>query len=109
VHQIDLFVPCLLIEEQKENFISTCHDLMEALERDPDFLLKIITRDKMCYCVKPRNKAGGVSVEEFMICMCRNERQVSSDMKNIFICPLCFLFFPSFFSFHRLVHYEFVL
>jgi len=38
MHQIALFVPRVLIEEQKENCINTCNDLQEALERDPDFL-----------------------------------------------------------------------
>jgi hypothetical protein len=75
----------LLIEEQKEN--------CEALERDLDFLLKIITHDETCYCVQPRNKAGGISVEEFMTHMSKNARQVSSDMKSIFVCPLRLPFF----------------
>lgn len=107
MHQIDLFVPHLLIEKQKENCVNTCHDLQEALERDPNFLLKIIMRDETCYYVQPSNKAGGISVEEFMICLSKNARQVSSDIKSIFICPLCLFFFPSF-SFHGLVDYEFV-
>jgi len=98
----------VLIEEQKENCVNTCHDLQEALKRDPDFLLKIIMCNEMCYCVQPRNKTGGISVEVFMIHMSRNARQVSSDMESIFICPPHLHFFPSFFSLHRLVHYDFV-
>jgi hypothetical protein len=37
------FVPCLLSEEQNENHVSTCQDLQGKHERDPEFLLKIIT------------------------------------------------------------------
>ena len=79
MHQIaTIFVPHLLIEEQKEYCVNTCHDLQEALERDSEFLLKIITCDETCYWVQPRNKAGGISVEEYVIRMSKNARQKSA-------------------------------
>jgi hypothetical protein len=37
------FVPHLLSEEQKENHVNTCQDVQGRPERDPEFLLKIIT------------------------------------------------------------------
>jgi hypothetical protein len=40
------FVPCLPIEEQKENHASKCQDLQGKLERVPEFLSKIITGGK---------------------------------------------------------------
>jgi hypothetical protein len=41
------FVLCLLIEEQKENYVSTCQDIQERLERDAEFIVKVITGDEM--------------------------------------------------------------
>jgi hypothetical protein len=39
-------MPRLLSEEQ-EYHVNVCQDLQERLERDPQFLLKIITGDEM--------------------------------------------------------------
>jgi len=40
------FVLTVLSKEQKENCFSVCQDLQERFERDPEFLLKIITCDE---------------------------------------------------------------
>jgi hypothetical protein len=40
------FIPCLLSEEQKENGVNMLQDLQWRLEKDPEFLLQIITMMK---------------------------------------------------------------
>jgi len=36
-------MPHELSEQQKENFVETCQDIQEQLEREPEFLSKMIT------------------------------------------------------------------
>jgi histone-lysine N-methyltransferase SETMAR len=44
------FVPRLLTEEQEDNCVNLCRDLMEELCNDPNFLTKIVTGDESwCY------------------------------------------------------------
>jgi hypothetical protein len=51
------FVPQLSNDEQKENPANTCQDLQEKLERDPEFLSKIITGDETwVYSYNPETK-----------------------------------------------------
>jgi hypothetical protein len=40
------FVPCLLNEEQKENYVNMCQDLRQKLQRDLGFLSELITGDE---------------------------------------------------------------
>ena len=37
------FMPHVLSEQQKENLVETCQDIQEGLEREPEFLSKMIT------------------------------------------------------------------
>jgi hypothetical protein len=48
------FVLRLLNEEWKRYHVSTCHDLQERLERDPECLSEIITGDEMWVKVQGR-------------------------------------------------------
>ena len=41
------FIPCLLSEEQKKNHVSMWLYLEERPEKNPKFLLKVMTGDKM--------------------------------------------------------------
>jgi hypothetical protein len=50
-------VPCLPSEESKEICVRTCQDLQERLERDAEFLFKVMKYDAMCICrYKPETK-----------------------------------------------------
>ena len=37
---------CLLSEKQKESHINMCQDIQELLDRDPEFISKILTSDE---------------------------------------------------------------
>jgi hypothetical protein len=42
------FMPCLLTEEQKQNHVNMCHNLVGGIrERDPYFLLEVITASNL--------------------------------------------------------------
>jgi hypothetical protein len=41
------FMLCLLSKDQKDNHVTTCQDLQESLEKDPEFLLEVIIGDEM--------------------------------------------------------------
>jgi hypothetical protein len=41
------FIPCPPSEKQKENCVNRCQDSQERLQRNPEFLSKIITGDEM--------------------------------------------------------------
>jgi hypothetical protein len=52
MHQITAkFMPHLMSEEQMENRVSMCQDLQGRLERDPEYLSKIITSSETWVCV----------------------------------------------------------
>lgn len=58
------FLPCLLSEVWRGNLVSTCQDLQESLERDPECFSEIITYDEMRVEIKGRNFKYHVTVLE---------------------------------------------
>jgi len=62
------FMPHKLSEQQKENLVETCQDIQERLEREPEFLFKMITgADKTWVYGCSQETAAFISVEESII------------------------------------------
>jgi hypothetical protein len=86
-------------EEQEENCINTCQDLQGWLGRDPEFFLKIITRD-MGLWVRHRNQEIVVLMEEPVISTPEKGKTSLHRREE------CAFFF--FCDIQGVVHYEFV-
>jgi hypothetical protein len=105
-HQIaTIFVPCLLNEEQKANRVNTCQDLQEALEIDPEFLLKIITSMRPVIGYNPGQSRRHISGRTHDL---HAQKRQNKSAQTCQVCSFVLLFPPFYFSLHRLVHYEFV-
>lgn len=64
------FLPCLLYEEWRGNLVSTCEDLQESLEGDPECLSEIITYDETWVEMKGMNLKLWDAFVEFRIMHC---------------------------------------
>jgi hypothetical protein len=63
-------MPHVLIDYQKQQHLSACHDLQEQLQNYPTFLSKAITEDNTwVYIYDPRDKATVLSVQKPFISM----------------------------------------
>ena len=52
------FVPQILLPEQKEYRVAVANDLIQTTTNEPDFLKKVMTRDKLWVCsCDPETKA----------------------------------------------------
>ena len=56
-HVVEKFVPWLLLSEQEEHCAAVASDLIQTATDEPDFLQKVVTRDKSwVYGCDPKTK-----------------------------------------------------
>ncbi len=47
------FVPHMLMLEQWEDCLTSCHDFLQMHENDPEFFNKIVIGDDLVFCLRP--------------------------------------------------------
>ncbi|KAJ4434985.1 hypothetical protein ANN_23557 [Periplaneta americana] len=81
------FVPRLLTDDQRENRVRVCRDLMSEVQNDSNFLKKIVTGDESwCYGYDPESKQASSQWKTPNSPRPKKARQVRSSVKIMLIC-----------------------